>query len=153
MMFRRKVSPWPAVLLAVAFLPAGRPAEGASLPKERLVPPLGFIIPSPAYDQQRYEVGNIIARDWEKIGVKVDVRPVPSWPAFTKAVDDPWDHAAVMAAYLASPERLEPSLLLNTPFLTSLIGRGKTNYSGYSNPEFDRVMAQADAEIDRKSVV
>jgi hypothetical protein len=30
---------------------------------------------TPAYDQQRFEVGNIIARSWERVGVKVDPRP------------------------------------------------------------------------------
>ncbi len=137
-----------AVAIGAALAPHPRGAEAASLPKDRLVPPLGFVIPSPAYDQQRYEAAMLIVKEWERMGARVDVRPVPNWPAFAKAADEPWDPAAFMAAYLASPERLEPSLLLNTPFLSSLIGRGRTNYSGYSNPEFDRVMAQSDAELD-----
>lgn len=135
------------VLLGALFLPSAA-AEAQSPPRERLVPPISFVIPSTAYDQQRYEAGMLIARAWEKIGLKVEVKPVPNWPAFAKAVDDPWEHHAFMAAYLASPERLEPSLLLSTPFLGSMIGRAKTNYTGYSNPEYDRLLAQADATMD-----
>ncbi len=141
---RRTMCLW--LVIGAAWGPAA--AWPGTPPKERLVPPFRFLIPSPAYDQQRYEAASLIAKAWEKMGVKVEVRTVPNWPAFTQAADDPWDPAAFVSAYLATPERLEPSLMLNTPFLCSNIGRGKTNYSGYCNPEFDRVMAQSDAELD-----
>ncbi len=143
---RRRSVRLPILLLAALALATSARAETPS--KEWLVPALSFVIPSTAYDQQRYEAGMLIAKSWERLGVKVEVRPVANWPAFAKAVDEPWQHDAFMAAYLASPERLEPSLLLSTPFLSSMIGRAKTNYAGYSNAEFDAIMAQSDAEMD-----
>lgn len=147
-MLRHGFRPWFMPLTGALLLAAYGLGAAGTPPRERLIPPFVFLIPSPAYDEQRYEASILVAKEWEKMGVKVDVRPVPNWPAFTKAADDPWDPAAFVSAYLATPERLEPSLMLNTPFLSSLIGRGKTNYAGYSNPEFDRVMAQSDAELD-----
>jgi len=145
----RRVGRWAWAALSagvVLWAPAGGGA--ASLPKERLIPPQTFIIPSSAWDEQRYESAMLVAKEWEKIGLKVDVRPVPNWPTFVKSVDEPWDAAAFVGGFLATPERLEPSLLLTTPYLSSLIGRGKTNHSGYHSPEFDRVVTQADAELD-----
>ena len=147
-MCRRGFGFLPAMLIGVVLSLALGPAEAASPPKARLIPPLSFTFPSPAWSQQRFEVGSMIVRAWEKLGVKVNVRLLPNWPAFAKAVDYPWRHDAFMAAYLARPQRLEPSLLLSTPFISSLIGRGKTNYTGYSNPEYDRIMAQSNEQVD-----
>ncbi len=137
-----------AMLIAVIFPLSLVPAEAKSPPKERLVPPLSFVIPSPAWSQPRYEMGSRVASEWEKMGVKVDVRQMPNWPTFSKSVDYPWKHHAFIGGYLARPQRVEPSVLLSMPFLSPMIGRGGTNYTGYSNAEFDRVMAQSNEQVD-----
>ncbi|MBI2201706.1 MAG: hypothetical protein HYU43_07165, partial [Armatimonadetes bacterium] len=92
--------------------------------------------------------GMLIAREWERLGLKVQLITAPDWPNFAKRVDSPWENHAFVCGYISRPERLDPDELLYRPFHSSLIRKGGSNYAGYSNPEYDALVDQARAVLD-----
>jgi peptide/nickel transport system substrate-binding protein len=150
---RLSISIFALLLFALSIVPAVRAKEPG---KERLVPEIRFVIPSAAYDTARFESGMLIAKNWEKLGAKVKVITIPDWAAFAKLVDHPWENDAFIAAYIGNPGRIDPDELLTRPFHSSFIQKGGSNFAGYNNPEYDKVVDASKVELDpekRKKLV
>jgi peptide/nickel transport system substrate-binding protein len=134
--------------LAIGLILAGvSHVEGKEPGKERIVPEVRFLIPS-ASEPVQFESGMLIAKNWEKLGLKVKVITRPDWATFVKMVDYPWEMHAFIASYLTNPGRIDPDELLTRPFHSSLIQKGGSNFAGYNNPEYDRVVEASKVELD-----
>ncbi|MBI3077177.1 MAG: hypothetical protein HYY85_09405 [Deltaproteobacteria bacterium] len=146
---RRCADRWGWVgLLVVGLVLGARPAAAGEPAPGRLVPEIKFVIPSAAYDNTRFESGMLIARAWERLGLKVQLITTPDWPNFSKRVDYPWENHAFICAYIARPERLDPDELLTRPLHSSQIRKGGGNYAGYNQPEYDAAVDAGRAELD-----
>ncbi len=134
------------LLAGLGITAAPATAQGPS--PSRLIPEVKFVLPSAAYDNTRFEAGMLIARAWERLGLKVQAIPAPDWPNISKQMDSPWENHAFICAYISRPERLDPDELLTRPLHSSAIQKGGGNYAGYSQPEYDAAVDAGRAELD-----
>src|SRR5690606_23226083 len=128
---------------------SSRQTETAELNAERLVPEIRFVIPGANYDPIRFESGQLIANEWEKLGLRVNVEVFGDFTALAahlgEAPHD--DFNAFVSGYVSRPERLDPDVLLYRPFHCSGVETG-VNYQGYCSEEFDSVVEAQRTEMD-----
>ena len=61
----------------------------ADPPKDRLVPTIKAVLPSPGWRSEQYEATTLILKNWEKLRFTLDIKTAPNFVTFTKMVDDP----------------------------------------------------------------
>ena len=136
---------WRAGLLAcVVALAAPALAEAQGDPIRKLV----LIAGAQAADPQEFQAAQLIAQEWRKLGLDVEVRGLPR-PQVSDLVwyhRDKWDLA--MWRMVGRPERSDPDELVYNLFHSSTREKG-FNFVGYVNPEYDRIAEAQRAEIDR----
>jgi peptide/nickel transport system substrate-binding protein len=100
-----------------------------------------------AADPQEFQAAQLIAQQWRKLGLEVEVRGLPR-PQVTDIVwynRDKWD--VTMWRMVGRPERSDPDELIYNLFHSSTREKG-FNFVGYANPEYDRIAEAQRAEID-----
>ncbi|MDQ7849977.1 MAG: hypothetical protein RB148_06860, partial [Armatimonadota bacterium] len=112
------------------------------------VPDLTFVFPSASYDPVRYESGILLSNNWRRLGLEVEVVPMDFTALSRRISTPPWDFHAFISGFVARPERLDPDVLLFRPFHSSQDVPGGTNFMGYRNPEYDRLVEAQRTEID-----
>lgn len=121
--------------------------EAGALTKERLVPEIKFLYPAPKFQLNNYETGTMIAKNWEKLGIKVNVTLTPSYPIFESMAAPPKsDFDAGIHRLTATPDRLDPDVLLFSQYHSKAGAR--RSYAGYTNPEMDKLLEAQREEID-----
>jgi peptide/nickel transport system substrate-binding protein len=131
-----------ACMVALA-APAGL-AEAQGDPIRKLV----LIAGAQAADPQEFQAAQLIAQEWRKLGLDVEVRGLPR-PQVSDLVwyhRDKWDLA--MWRMVGRPERSDPDELVYNLFHSSTREKG-FNFVGYVNPEYDRIAEAQRAEIDQ----
>ncbi len=131
--------------------------DSSTFTEDRLVPDIRFVIPGANYDPIRFESGQLIANEWEKLGLNVNVEAIGDFSALAAILgEDPHDDFnAFISGYVSRPERLDPDVLLYRPFHCSGVETG-VNYQGYCNPDYDAVVDAQRSEMDvdtRKDLV
>ncbi len=102
-----------------------------------------------------FQFVNIIAQEWRKLGLDVDVEVMP-WPQMADLVwynRDTWDMTAWQM--VGRPERSDPDELIYNLYHSSTAPEGY-NFLGYENPEYDSVVEAQRVETDddaRKALV
>lgn len=135
--------------------PTQTEAPPAELTEDRLVPELTFTIPSSSYDPIRYESGLLLAKEWENLGMKVNVVPMDFTALSNRLQSETDSFNAFISGYVSRPERLDPDVLLYRPFTCAGVDNGN-NYQGYCSEEYDQVVNAQRTEIDpekRKELV
>jgi peptide/nickel transport system substrate-binding protein len=128
------------IILSLAF--AGV-VKAKDLPKERLVPDIIFLNASPKYDIMKYEAGNLIAENWEKLGFKVEMKALV-YRALREKVGSHKGFNAWTIGNSSRSERVDPEFWLNYYFHS----KGTANFGDYSNPEIDRLIELQREETD-----
>lgn len=108
-----------------------------------------------AGDPQEFQAAQLVAQEWRKLGLDVEVRGMPR-PQVSDLVwykRDTWD--VTMWRMVGRPERSDPDELVYNLFHSSTAEKG-FNFVGYNNPEYDKTAEAQRAEIDqtkRKALV
>ncbi len=109
---------------------------------DRRVREIIFLSRPQAGDPQEFESGRLLAQDFEKLGLKVTVRPMP-WEQLADFVwynREKWD--MTMWRMVGRPERSDPDEFAVNLFHASTAANGY-NFVGYINNEYSRI---ADAQ-------
>jgi peptide/nickel transport system substrate-binding protein len=125
--------------------------DARELSKERLVPEITFINASPAYDPKKYEAANLATKNWEQLGIKVNMVTLDLAPLYDR-VQKKTDWDAFVYGMGARGERIDPDTFLSALFKSGEI----TNLMRYSNPEVDKLLEMQRRQVDinkRKEVV
>jgi peptide/nickel transport system substrate-binding protein len=123
-------------------------ARAADPPKDRLVPTIKAVLPSPGWRSEQYEATTIVLKNWEKLGFTLDIKTAPNYVTFVKMVDDPWPVDVFAANSNERPDLLEPDRNLSDHFTAEQAIRGGLNLYGYNNPEYEKVLAASREEMD-----
>jgi peptide/nickel transport system substrate-binding protein len=108
-----------------------------------------------AAQPQEFQSIQLIAQEWRKLGLDVNVRVLP-WEQMSDIVwyqRDAWDVTAWQM--VGRPERSDPDEIIYNLFHSSTAENGY-NFIGYVNPEYDEVAEAQRVEIDedaRKELV
>jgi peptide/nickel transport system substrate-binding protein len=100
-----------------------------------------------AADPQEFQAAQLIAQEWRKLGLDVEVRGMPR-PQLSELVwfnRDKWD--TTMWRMVGRPERSDPDELVFNLFHSSTRERG-FNFVGYNNPAYDAVAEAQRREIE-----
>lgn len=102
---------------------------------------------SQAGDPNEFQSAQLVAQEWRKLGLDVEVRGLPR-PQVSDIVwynRDKWD--VTMWRMVGRPERSDPDELVYNLFHSSTADKG-FNFVGYLNPEYDKVAEAQRVEID-----
>ena len=131
--------------LALAF---GTVASGQS--QDRRVRDLVLLTRPQAVDPREFETARLLAPEFEKLGVKVQVRVMP-WEQMADYVwysRDKWD--MTMWQMVGRPERSDPDEFAMNLFHTSTADRGY-NFVGYINRTYDSIAEAQRIKTDLKA--
>ena len=129
------------VALVTAAFAASAHAQGDRVRK------LVLISGAQAADQQEFQSAQLIAQEWRKLGLDVEVRGLPR-PQVSDIVwykRDTWD--VTMWRMVGRPERSDPDELIYNLFHSSTREKG-FNFVGYQNAEYDKTAEAQRSEID-----
>ena len=104
---------------------------------------------------QGFQASQLIAQEWRKLGLEVEVRPLP-WPQHIQIV---WNERArwdtTMWRMVGRSERSDPDEIVYNLFHSSTAEKG-FNFVGYNNPEYDKLVVaqrQATDQTKRRELV
>jgi len=113
------------------------------------VDPIQFVIPAASWDPVRNEAGKMLGRNWEELGVTVELIELDYQGAAGRLGKAPFDDfGAWVFGFVSRPERLDPDVLLYWPFHSSGIGEDGTNYAGFSSDYYDELVTAQRREMD-----
>lgn len=93
-------------------------------------------------DSEKYWV--MYQNDLKRVGIRMDLQRL-EWNAMMKALDEANFDAAALAWGGGSVD-LDPKQIWHS----ASIGKGGSNFIGYSNPEVDKMIDEARSELDKK---
>ena len=131
-----------AIALATAALTPAAHAQGDMLRK------IVIISGAQAGDPQEFQAAQLVAQEWRKLGLDVEVRGLPR-PQVSDIVwykRDTWD--VTMWRMVGRPERSDPDEFVYSLFHSSGSEKGY-DFVGYNNPEYDKTAEAQRAEIDQ----
>lgn len=94
-----------------------------------------------------FQFVQLIAQEWEKLGLDVEVAVMP-WEQMSDVVwfnRDTWDATAWQM--VGRPERSDPDEIIFNLFHTSTADQG-FNFIGYENPDYDAIVEQQRVTLD-----
>jgi peptide/nickel transport system substrate-binding protein len=130
-----------AVAIATTAFTTAAVAQGDKIRK------IVLISGAQAADQQEFQSAQLIAQEWRKLGLEVEVRGLPR-PQVSDVVwykRDTWD--VTMWRMVGRPERSDPDELIYNLFHSSTREKG-FNFVGYQSAEYDKTAEAQRAEID-----
>jgi peptide/nickel transport system substrate-binding protein len=128
--------------------PTAAPSTDAPpLSEDRLIPELTFLLPASSYDPIRYESGLLIVREWERLGLRVNIVAMDFTALANRLQNELESYHAFISGYVSRPERLDPDVLLYRPFSCTGVDTG-TNYQGYCNEEYEALVNAQRQEMD-----
>ncbi|MBV8413089.1 MAG: twin-arginine translocation pathway signal protein [Alphaproteobacteria bacterium] len=133
------------VAAGAAVLASGGPAL-AQGPSEKVRKINLYTWPQAALPQA-YQASQLIAQEWRKLGLDVDVKPLQR-QAQTQLIwftRDKWD--ATMWRMVGRPERSDPDELLYSLYHSKYAEKGY-NFIGYINPEYDALAEKQRTQLD-----
>ena len=143
----RRVVFWLTLAMSVSFCGNGYLFAAAVDPGER-IPKLTVITTTPEYDSKRYEAAKMIAENWKKIGLEVEVKPLDFTVLNLGSRSAPWNFDAFFMTMSGRTERLDPDMFVRSTFHSSESTDKGNNRVGLKDPEFDRLSDAQRAEMD-----
>ena len=126
----------------VAALPSAEAQQGDRIRK------IVIISGAQAADPQEFQSAQLVAQEWRKLGLDVEVRGMPR-PQVSDIVwynRDKWD--VTMWRMVGRPERSDPDEFVYSLFHSASREKGY-DFVGYVNPAYDKVAEAQRAEIDQ----
>jgi len=137
-----------AAMAGLAFFIALTTLAHFAMAQSDRVRKLVLISGAQAADPQEFQAAQLIAQEWRKLGLEVEVRGLPR-PQVSDIVwynRDKWD--VTMWRMVGRPERSDPDELIYNLFHSTTRDKG-FNFVGYLNPEYDKIAEAQRSEIDQ----
>jgi peptide/nickel transport system substrate-binding protein len=134
------------LLLSVALTALPGLAVSAEAPGDA-IRPLTLLTQPEAAAPQEYQAAQIIADAWRKLGLTVNVRPLPG-QEYSQIVwyeRQRWDFATWQM--VGRPERSDPDEFTYSLFVSANAANGY-DFVGYNNPEYDKLAQAQREELD-----
>jgi peptide/nickel transport system substrate-binding protein len=113
--------------------------------------PLRLELMTTAGNRVRELVEQVIQGQLRKVGVDIRIRNEPARVFFGETVTQRKYSAMAMFAWLSSPESVPLTTLKSDQIPTAENNFSGQNYTGYANPEMDRLMEAIETELDRET--
>lgn len=110
---------------------------------------LSLEIMTTAGNRTRELVQQVLQSQWQQLGIDVRIRNQPARVFFGETVTRRKFEAMAMFAWLSSPESPPRSTLHSKHIPSPENNWGGQNYTGYDNPEMDRLIEAIETELDR----
>lgn len=110
--------------------------------------PLRLEIMTTAGNKTRELVQQALQSQWRQVGIDVRIRNEPARVFFGKTVSQREFSAMAMFAWISSPENIPRSTLHSTQIPTAANGWSGQNYTGFRNPDMDRVLDDLETVCD-----
>ncbi len=126
-------------LSVLFFLLSGIFAAASFADDLKPVPEIDFLTWVPAKFMIYSETSNYIAEEWEKLGLKVKIRP----ESFPNPLLNQWfkthEFDCVISVLSGLPYRMEPDFFTNSQFNSEHSAPGNWNVGEWKNDEFDKI--------------
>ncbi|MBS0523317.1 MAG: twin-arginine translocation pathway signal protein [Proteobacteria bacterium] len=98
---------------------------------------------------QAYQASQLIAQEWRKLGLDIDVKPLQrqAQTALIWYGRDKWD--TTMWRMVGRPERSDPDEFVYSLFYSTLADKGY-DFVGYRNPDYDKLAEKQRTQIDKE---
>ena len=103
-----------------------------------------------AGNRTRELVQQVLQSQWRQVGIDVRIRNQPARVYFGETVGKRKFTAMAMYAWLSAPESVPRSTLHSSEIPTEANNWRGQNYTGYVNPEMDRLVERIEVELDRE---
>ena len=110
---------------------------------------LSLEIMTTAGNRTRELVEQVLQSQWKKLGVDVRIRNQPARVFFGQTVTERKFTAMAMFAWISSPENVPRTTLHSDHIPTPDNNFAGQNYTGFANPEMDRLIEKIEVELDR----
>ena len=111
--------------------------------------PLRLEIMTTAGNRSRELVQQVLQSQWKALGVDVRIRNEPARVFFGQTVNERRFTAMAMFAWISAPESVPRSTLHSDHIPSAANNWAGQNYTGYSNPEMDRLVEDIAVELNR----
>jgi len=111
--------------------------------------PLSLEIMTTAGNRSRELVQQVLQSQWKQAGIEVKIRNQPARVFFGQTVTRREFPAMAMFAWISAPESVPRSTLRSDEIPTQANGWSGQNYTGYANPEVDKLIDDVEIELDR----
>ena len=111
--------------------------------------PLTLELMSTAGNRTRELVEQVLQSQWQRLGIDVRIRNEPARVFFAETTGKRRFSAMAMFAWISSPENVPRTTLHSEEIPTAANGWAGQNYTGYKNPEMDRLIDAIEVELDR----
>ncbi len=102
-----------------------------------------------AGNRTRELVQQVLQSQWRQVGIDVRIRNQPARVYFGQTLAKRKYTAMAMYAWLSAPESVPRSTLHSSEIPTEANNWRGQNYTGYVNPEMDRLVERIEVELDR----
>jgi peptide/nickel transport system substrate-binding protein len=111
--------------------------------------PLALELMSTAGNRTRELVEQVLQSQWRRLGIDVRIRNEPARVFFGETTSKRRFSAMAMFAWISAPENVPRTTLHSEEIPTEANGWAGQNYTGYRNPEMDRLIDAIEIELDR----
>jgi peptide/nickel transport system substrate-binding protein len=94
-------------------------------------------------------VEQVLQSQWRRLGIDVRIRNEPARVFFGETTSKRRFGAMAMFAWISAPENVPRTTLHSEEIPTAANGWAGQNYTGFSNPEMDRLLDDLERELDR----
>lgn len=111
--------------------------------------PLRFEIMTTAGNRTRELVEQVLQSQWKAAGIDIRIKNEPARVFFGETVTKRKFDAMAMFAWISAPESVPRTTLHSDSIPTADNNWGGQNYTGYANPEMDKLLEDIETELDR----
>ena len=112
--------------------------------------PLSLELMTTAGNRTRELVQQVLQSQWRRLGIDVRIRNEPARVFFGETTSKRRFRAMAMFAWISSPENVPRSTLHSEEIPNEANGWAGQNFTGYRNPEMDRLIDAIEIELDRE---
>lgn len=110
---------------------------------------LSVVLQTTAGNRSRERVQQVIQAGWKTVGVETVIRNEPARVLFGETISKRQFPGLALFAWISSPENAPRSTLHCDEIPTADNAWSGQNYTGYCNPEMDRLIEAINVELDR----
>lgn len=110
---------------------------------------LSFEFATTAGNRSRALVQQFLQAQWAEVGVEARIRNLPPRVLFAEELSRRQFSGMALFAWISAPESVPKTTLHSSMIPTAENGWSGQNYTGYSNPEMDRLIEAIEVELDR----
>jgi len=136
------------LLAATALCALPRPEAWAQPASGDPIRPLVLITRPQAAAPAAYQAAELIAQEWRKLGLLVELRPLPTQQQSQVVWYERQRWDATMWQMVGRPERGDPDEMVYNLLHSANIATGY-NFVGYANPDYDRLAEAQRGEMDQ----